>query len=103
MTTAPWNVDAPHSYEIEYSEGDHRLQVMIDLRDTVPLLCRSEIRAWNPPHDGEVISEEKRSEIMDRVLGFLLGPDKWRQVEVVLGSSRCEIYDRKRLLRERRG
>ena len=54
----------------EYREGDRIAVVTVDPVVGQPLarVYKNEKVEWNPPHEGEVISEEKRKAILQNVV-----------------------------------
>ena len=69
--------------EMEYREGDRRLKVYVENWSAAPvgrwskpgeygidfMLSRAE--HWEPPHDNELISEEKREQIKKRLIAAM--------------------------------
>jgi hypothetical protein len=88
-----YSVELPHFYELRYIEGDRSMSIAIDLRDRVPLLCRSEIRRWDPP------SEDRRTQILRRVHSYLTGTRGFK-VEIESAGELNRTVLRDRLLRE---
>ena len=83
--------DAGFSVEIlgrtglEYRESDKVLLVESEILMTdVPTVAiwKDHIRAWQPPHEEEQISEEMRMEILKRICSAL----KWRNTRVEIHS-----------------
>ncbi len=66
-----YKADIPHYYCIEYSEGDHVINIEIDMRDPVPYLDIAEIKAWAPPYEKEPLSDERKEQIFRNVYDYL--------------------------------
>jgi hypothetical protein len=66
-----YEADIPHYNSLQYIEGDHVMNIEIDMSDTVPCLYLSAIRCWDPPFEREPISNEKRSSIFSNVVYYL--------------------------------
>ena len=66
-----YKVDIPHYYCIEYSEGDHLMKIEIDVRDPIPYLDIAEVKAWALPYEKELLTKEKRQQILDNVYDYL--------------------------------
>ena len=56
-------------FQLRYLEGDRSMLVEQDLQDDPHLVAieRASMRAWEPPHDGESVSEEKRDQIIENM------------------------------------
>jgi hypothetical protein len=66
-----YSIHIPSAFFIEYRESDHVMKIDIDLRDTIPVLSHSAISSWEPPHENELISDEKRRQILGAVVNYL--------------------------------
>jgi hypothetical protein len=55
--------------EYKYIEGDHALTVQIEMLSGTPsrVIYERTIKKWLPPHDHEIIDEEKRKEIVKKI------------------------------------
>jgi hypothetical protein len=77
-----FTVSIPHFYSLEYTEGDHVMTIEMDFREETPGLYFEAIKKWNPPHEGEAISDERREEILKNIAFFLTHIRKFRfQIE----------------------
>ncbi len=79
---AAFTIDAPHFYEIRYSEGDRSMAVELDLRDKVPCIYKKAIRKWDSPYHGDTVTDAKKEEIIQRVYEYLTVVKKYTEVEV---------------------
>ena len=66
--------------EYLYREADHRVMIVVEYtlgaqEGTVQVYTSSTVR-WLPPHEDELIPEEKRQLILQRV-GEAIGPSHW--------------------------
>lgn len=66
-----YKITIPHFYSLTYSEGDHTMMLEIDFRDKVPCLYFDLIKNWNPPHEKEEVSLQKREEIFNNIYKYL--------------------------------
>lgn len=66
-------VQAVHIHDIRYQEGSYVLLVPGEILIGNPnyALYASQIKLWNPPHDKEIISLEKKKQIIERICGAL--------------------------------
>ena len=78
-----YTVNIPHFYSLEYIEGDHKMTVEIDLRDTMPALYFNEIKNWGPPHQNENLTPEKKEQILENIV-FFLTTVKNLKIEVIM-------------------
>jgi hypothetical protein len=55
--------------EYRYVEGDHVLTLQIEMLSGEPrrVIYSRTIKKWLPPHDNEVISDEKRKQIVEKI------------------------------------
>jgi Zn-dependent M32 family carboxypeptidase len=55
--------------EYRYVEGDHVLTLQIEMLSGEPrrVIYSRTIKKWLPPHDNEVISDEKRKQIIEKI------------------------------------
>jgi hypothetical protein len=70
---------------LEYRESDKVLLVESEVLMTdapTVAIWKDHIRAWQPPHDKEQISEEMRTAILKRICSAL----KWRNTQVEIHS-----------------
>ena len=70
---------------MEYREENKVMFIDSEIAMTdVPTVAiwKDRIRAWNPPHDSEEITEEKRMQILKRICAAL----KWRNTQVEIHS-----------------
>lgn len=62
---------------LNYTEGDHTM--LIDSEVLAPpggiVVYKDTIRAWQPPHDAERLSENARSRILENVMAALQSQD----------------------------
>lgn len=65
-------ITIPHFYCLEYSEGEKKLLVDIDFRETKIIIGRSLIKHWEKPYDSEKLTEEKREEIYINIKKYIL-------------------------------
>ncbi len=77
-----FKVDIPHFYLLEYCEGNHVMNVQIDFRDPVPCLYTNEIKSWNPPYENEVITAEKKEEIVSNIYHYLTNIKGFKKINV---------------------
>jgi immunity protein 74 of polymorphic toxin system len=58
--------------EYKFIEGDHALTVQVEMLSGVPrrVIYERTIKNWLPPHDHEIISEEKRKEILKKICTY---------------------------------
>lgn len=80
-----YKIEVPHFYEIRYIEGDHSMTIEVDLRESVPCLYKSAIRAWDTPFSDEPISDGRTEEILQRVHEHLTRVRKFSRVEIDRG------------------
>jgi hypothetical protein len=66
-----FSADIPHFNILQYREGDHVMNIEIDMRDSIPCLYLSSINQWEKPHDEEILSEDKRTSIFANVQYYL--------------------------------
>ena len=78
-----FKVDIPHFYRLEYSEGNHVMVVEVDFRDPVPCLHIDEIKSWRPPYENEVLTTEKKEQILSNIYRYLTEVRGFKEVEVV--------------------
>ena len=59
----------PTPFQLHYSEGDHEVIVPGEMLsgDTGLLVSVSTIARWNPPHDREIIAQDKKEEITSNI------------------------------------
>ncbi len=55
-----YEIHVPHFYCMEYSEGEHTMDIEIDFREDYFLLNKSLITQWKKPYDTELILDEKK-------------------------------------------
>jgi Immunity protein 74 len=70
---------------IEYRESDKAMFIESEILMTdVPTVAiwKDQIRAWKPPHETELVTQEKRTEILKRICAAL----KWRSTQVEIYS-----------------
>jgi hypothetical protein len=77
------SIDVPHFYQLRYREGDHVMLIETDLREQIPWLSKKQLCAWEPPHEVEPISDEKREEILARAEQFLTEVKGYSRVDIV--------------------
>jgi|SRR5215472_8863076 len=55
--------------EYKYIEGDHALTVQVEMLSGTPsrVIYERTIKKWLPPHEHEIIGEEKRKEILEKI------------------------------------
>lgn len=61
---------AGRSAEIEYSEGDKQVTIWLEMLIGGPFHWGADLRdlkAWDPPHDAEIISDVDRERIRSRL------------------------------------
>lgn len=58
--------------EYKYIEGDRALRVQIEMLSGTPkrIIYSSTVNNWMPPHDNEIITEEKRKEIVAKICKY---------------------------------
>jgi immunity protein 74 of polymorphic toxin system len=58
--------------EYKYIEGDRALTVQIEMLSGTParVIYSRTIKNWMPPHDTEVITEDKRKEIVTKICKY---------------------------------
>lgn len=66
------SITIPSAFYVEYREGDHVMKIDMDMRDTVPVLSHKAIHSWEAPHTMELISEEKKKQIMQELVDYLV-------------------------------
>ncbi len=76
-------VSIPHYYCLEYTEGDHVMEVEIDFRNPVPCLDGKAIKAWRPPYDKENIGSNKKKSIMRNIIEYLQVVKGFPAVEII--------------------
>jgi hypothetical protein len=70
-----------YSGYVEYREGQHVATIGVDRgTDVLALISANAPVKWNPPYESELISEERRKEILDNVVAAL----RFRKVSVEL-------------------
>ena len=66
---------------VEYREGQRIATIAVDRgTDVLALISSKTPVRWNPPHESEAISEERRKEILDNVVAAL----RFRKLSVEL-------------------
>ena len=65
-------ISIPHFYCLEYIEGNKRLVVEMDFRETKLFLGKSLIETWEMPYEKEKITEKKKEEICEEIQKYLL-------------------------------
>jgi len=55
--------------EYKYIEGDHALTVQVEMLSGTPsrVIYERTIKKWLPPHEHEIIGEEKRKAILEKI------------------------------------
>ena len=55
--------------EYKYIEGDHALTVQVEMLSGTPsrVIYERTIKKWLAPHEHEIIGEEKRKEILEKI------------------------------------
>jgi hypothetical protein len=58
--------------EYKYIEGDRALRVQIEMLSGTPekVIYSRTVKNWLPPHENEVITEEKRKEIVAKICKY---------------------------------
>jgi hypothetical protein len=58
--------------EYKYIEGDHALTLQVDMLSGTPrrVIYSRTIKNWLPPYDSEVISDEKRKQILEKICKY---------------------------------
>ena len=58
--------------EYKYIEGNHALTVQIEMLSGIPkrVIYERTIKKWLPPHDHEIIDEEKRKVILKKICRY---------------------------------
>lgn len=67
-----YEIHVPHFYCMEYSEDEHTMDIEIDFREDYFLLNKTLITHWKKPYDNEMISDEKKVEILKNIYEYLL-------------------------------
>jgi hypothetical protein len=67
-----YSINVPHFYCLEYCEEDKKMNLDMDFRDGYFVLDKGLITHWERPYESEIISEDKKIEILRRVREFLL-------------------------------
>ena len=58
--------------EYKYIEGDHALTLQIEMLSGTPrrAIYSRTIKKWQPPHDHETITDEKRKQILEKICKY---------------------------------
>lgn len=67
-----YKINVPHFYCLEYSEGDKKLIVEMDFRESHFELNKEIITKWEPPYQNEIITDDDKREILENIYDFLL-------------------------------
>lgn len=63
-----------HKMALRYHEGNHTMDIGFDYQNGLfnsgRSIITSSIRKWNSPHDEDDLTEEKRKEILDKVIAY---------------------------------
>lgn len=65
-------IKIPHFYCMEYYEGEKKMIIEMDFRESKHFLSKELITHWEVPYQEEGISEEKKKEILSNIYEFLL-------------------------------
>jgi len=77
-----YQIQIPHFYCLEYTDGSKTMTVDIDFRDPVIYLSTSLIVAWNPPHDTETITELSKQRIITNIRNYLVNDRGFGNVKI---------------------
>ncbi|WP_033168129.1 hypothetical protein [Clostridium sp. KNHs205] len=67
-----YKIEVPHFYCLEYFDEGKKMKVEMDFRESYFVLSNKIITKWEPPHDNEIIDENKKKEILKNIYEFLL-------------------------------
>ena len=67
-----YKIEVPHFYCLEYYEVEKKMIIEMDFRESYFILKKNIITHWEPPYQNEIISDEKKREILNNVYEFLL-------------------------------
>lgn len=71
-TKKTYKIKVPHFYCLEYFEGDKKLVVEMDFRESRFELNKDIITKWEPPYQNEIINNDDKREILKNIYDFLL-------------------------------
>jgi hypothetical protein len=71
MDEPDYHISAPHIYQLEYCEGSRRLLFECDLRDYWVAVYANQFLEWEPPHASEIVTDEDRARIVQRICDYL--------------------------------
>ncbi|MCM1084424.1 MAG: hypothetical protein NC393_09535 [Clostridium sp.] len=56
-----YKITIPHFYQLEYTEGNHKMYLDIDFRDPEIYLEVAHVEHWEKPFENEIISESEKN------------------------------------------
>lgn len=77
-----FEIKIPHFYCLEYIEGEKKMTIEIDFRDTAIYLSSDLIEKWEAPHNEEIVDEQKKVEIINNISNYLKNIKGFKNVNV---------------------
>lgn len=72
MKNTKYKIEVPHFYCLDYYNGDKKMAVEMDFRESHFVLNKEMITKWEPPYQNEDISDNDKIEIIKNIYDFLL-------------------------------
>lgn len=67
-----YKISIPHFYCMEYVEGNHKMTIEIDFRESQVFLSSDLIQNWDKPYEKETISFKDKKRIINNIYQYLL-------------------------------